>query len=534
MRTQTSGLDVLDDVRGAGASTSALVSAHFVLTSIRRRWKFCAATTMLGLLGALGLLTLVPPSHDARTALVLAHPEGVDSTYAMSTDIGMLTTRAVAAQTVAQLGLTITPEEFLKSIDPERVGGELLTITLSAPTEAEAVRRLSVLCTVYLDFRAEQLTRQSTFLIVGMQARVGTLQTQISDLTSRIDRLSTAGESASSRLSDLVEQRASAQSKIEVLEQSIEDATLSNNSIVSASRVIDPAAAKTGGMKRHVVLTLASGFIAGAALGCGVVVFKAVASDRLRRRSDVAEVISHPVTVSVRRISPLPRPLRWLPPVNKRDRLRTADRRRLANELINQLADAPQPRRLAAGCIGNADEVRFSVVEAAVRLASDGSRVALIDLSHEGCLKGKVLSPNPPEGLVVLRPLGSPELARDATDLKIAGQWEDEDEDSSESLVGGFDVTLILADLDPLVGADYLSTWTERVFLMVTAGRTSVERLRSVADLVRVAGLTVRGAALIAADPTDESSGLPADDDLPHHGVTEPFDQTTVKRSEAR
>ena len=70
------------------------------------------------------------------------------------------------------------------------------------------------------------------------------------------------------------------------------------------------------------------------------------------------------------------------------------------------------------------------------------------------------------------------------------------------------DVTLVLADLDPSVGADHLKAWTDRVIVAVTAGRSSAERVRTAAELVRTAGLDLRVAVLLRTERTDDSSGV--------------------------
>ena len=66
----------------------------------------------------------------------------------------------------------------------------------------------------------------------------------------------------------------------------------------------------------------------------------------------------------------------------------------------------------------------------------------------------------------------------------------------------------MLADLDPAVGADHLTAWADRVILVLTAGRSSVEKVRTIADLIRAAGLDLRFAALLHTERTDDSSGL--------------------------
>jgi hypothetical protein len=158
-------------------------------------------------------------------------------------------------------------------------------------------------------------------------------------------------------------------------------------------------------------------------------------------------------------------------------------------------------------CIDNADEVRFAMATAAMSLVADGRGVVLIDLTEHGGLDAaveKLMSGQAVDRPTVLRPRGIPALADHPADLRAVGH-EDEDEAPSPDLT---DVSLVLADLDPSVGADHLTAWTERVIVVVTSGLSSVERVRTAGDLVRSAGLDLRFAALLHADATDVSSGL--------------------------
>ena len=73
---------------------------------------------------------------------------------------------------------------------------------------------------------------------------------------------------------------------------------------------------------------------------------------------------------------------------------------------------------------------------------------------------------------------------------------------------------LTLATLDPAFGGDYLATWATDAVAVVTAGRSSAERLRAVGDMVRLAGIRLDSAVLLGADKDDESLGLaPAPDE---------------------
>jgi capsular polysaccharide biosynthesis protein len=505
-RWEVSDLD--DGQSSSGPATPTLVSLHFIRSALRRRWLVCALSAVLGLLMAAAYLVAFPQPHNAKAALVLTHDEGVDPTLAMATDIGLLMSRTVAAKTVENLGLKMTPDDFVKSVAVERTSPELLSVTLTGPSDAEAVRRLEVLTSIYLAFRAEQLSSQSNVFVDGIQERIKKLEREVSGLTRDIDELSASGTASATKLSETISQRAYIEGKIESLQQSAEDVSLRSTSVVSSSRVIDPPATKAGGAKRRMVLTLASGFIGGAALGCGMVLVLAITSEKLRRRSDVASAVDKPVRVSVGRIAPLPKRWLWLPHLRTLDRRRADERQRLAHAIEMEL---PVPRRwgrIGVACIENADEVGFAIATAARDLVTSGSSVTLIDLTEQQAsleVIGSASIPGSANRPTVLRPRGIPALARSAAELDAVGN---QDGDGGPAWPQLTDVTLVLADLDPEIGADHLKAWTDRVIIVVTAGRSSAEQIRTSADLVRSAGLDLQFAALLHAEPTDHSSGL--------------------------
>jgi hypothetical protein len=498
-----SGSD-FDDDQASPETTPTIVSLHFVRTALRRRLLVCVLFAAFGLFAA-GTFLLAFPSHQAKAALILTHDSDVDSSRAMATDLSLLKTRTVAAATTERLGLTLAPEAFLKGVKLEAVSSELLTLTLTAPTDAEAVRQLNALTSVYLEFRAEQLSLQSKILVDAMRERIAKLQRDVADLSRRIEQLSAGNSSNASKLSDTISQRAYIQGRIESLQQSVEDATLRNSAVVASSRVLDPAAAVPGLAKRSIALGLASGLIGGAGLGCGLVLFFAITSDRLRRRADVAGALGVAVPVSVGRITALRKGWRWLPPLHALDRHRAKERLRVAHAIEEELLLPHSRGTLAIAGIDNANEVAFAVAAAAEGLAARHRSSTIIDLSERssrGLRFGSARSSS--DMATVLRPRGVPALAHGADDLLTVGHWDIGEGTPPPELT---DVTLVLANLDPAVGVDHLRAWTDRVIIVVTAGRSSAEKVRTVADLVRSAGLDLRFAVLLHTERSDNSSG---------------------------
>ena len=117
--------------------------------------------------------------------------------------------------------------------------------------------------------------------------------------------------------------------------------------------------------------------------------------------------------------------------------------------------------RLAVACIDNADEVRFALAAAAADLAAHGRSVAVIDLTEHGSLDRGLRRRMParPSGPSCCVHVG---YRRWQAALPTSVR---SDTRTGVLLARANDVTLLLADLDPSVGADHLTAWTDRVFV---------------------------------------------------------------------
>ncbi len=496
-----------DDDTALGERTSpVLVSLHFLWAALRRHPVVFVLSPLVGLLLAGGVLLAFPPAHAARASLVLPSDPQVDPTRAMATNVSLLQTETLAARTTAALGLPMDPDAFNATVTIEAEGNDLLTLTLTAPTDAEAVRRLEGLTTTFLAFRGEQLSFQSTVLVEGLRTRIQGLQDQVSALNAQIEKVpaTTAG---TQRIQELNTQRAVFLSQIQTLQEQVQDETLKNSSIVLSSRLLDPAAAVPGRALRSTALTLVSGLVGGTALGWGAVMFVAVTSDRLRRRADVAAVLGAPVEISVGRIDPLPAVVRVLPPLAPVRRRRDRERGRLARALEAELLAPGKPTRLVVARADRRDEVSHAVAQLARTLHAAGHHVTVVDVTEEGSrvLRGALplADPGAPQ---VLRPSGTPALASSTDELSPVGSWAGTEDAAVPDLT---DVVVTLADLEPAVGAAHLRFWADRAVISMRAGGASAERLRTVADQVRAAGMDVPFAALLRTDRMDDSPARP-------------------------
>jgi capsular polysaccharide biosynthesis protein len=488
---------------------AALVSFHYLRAAVRRRWVFCALTTALGAM--LGFLYIAsnPEPPTATTTLMLTHPSGVDSADAFATDLSLLSSRVVAERTIEALGLSVSPQSLMGAVTPApTASSEVLQLTMTGPTPAEAVRRIERFSKDYLDFRAGQLSARSDALIKGYQDRIAALQLRVRDLDARIQSLAAGGDTATDRLSDVVTQRSGFNGQIARLQDQVQDTTLEENTIAASSRVIDPAAGAAPGGIRRAGLTVATGVIAGAALGLGLVVLQAILSNRLRLRSEVSSALRTEVPLSVRRLAPLPSVVGLataIPWVRAVDARRGADRDHLARVVAKAVTGPGSAQSIAVLCLGDSREARFGLLAAATALGTAGRPTTIVDLTQAGDVAagiGRIGLRGAGDEPRVVRPGVVPIMANGPSQIEMS-----EGDDAAAAAERPGDIVLIVADLDPAVGVDHLRRWTDKVIVTVTAGRSSADLVRTAGDLVRAAGLHLCGAVLLRAMRGDVTSG---------------------------
>jgi hypothetical protein len=275
---------------------------------------------------------------------------------------------------------------------------------------------------------------------------------------------------------------------------------------VSASHVLDPARSVPLASKRRTVLNVASGLIGGLAIGIGIVLFLAVTSGRLRRREEVATALGAPVRVSVGRVRPAQGRLRLF-----LDRKRPAAHELdvLVQALDSGLRHRPGTQsRFVLGAVDSTEDAALAVAALTARLVERGTSVFLVDLTGSASL-ATLVGQTTIDGPTVFRPEGVPTLSQGplAAQMGVIG-----DLPSDDPLRGAWDradVVITLAEVNPAVGTEHLASWATDIVLLVTAGRSSPELLRTASSLLRNSGLQLMFAVLLGADRTDESVGLP-------------------------
>ncbi|MGE5292925.1 MAG: hypothetical protein ACM3ML_38210 [Micromonosporaceae bacterium] len=513
--------DAIAGEDGSADFAPSLVSLGYIRAALRRSARFWRGMAVIGLLAGAGLYLAMPPTHQASTTLLLTVGPETQPGTAILDDQTIAQSRGVASLAIHKLGLRQSVSSFLGSYTATPQTDRVLNITATAPSANEAVRRANALAQAFLTFRADELRTQQQLEAAGFDQQVTQVKQYIKSISQQISQLTAQPASSSQRakLGALRAQRDGANNNLTALKQATaaDKATtqVTTASMIKKSKVLDAASPLPPHSRpKHLILYAVAGFMIGLILGVSIVVVRALVSDRLRRRDDVARALGAPVKLSV----PAIRGSRWLPS-RRGPGLEAAEGRDMQRIVAHLRGALPTGARAAALAVVPVDDTQvaaLAVVSLAVSCAKQGKRVIVTDLCsgspaavflgtkdpgfHTATVDGAHLAvavPDPGEFAPPgpLRPTSSQDMS-DFTGQVVA---------ASQSA----DVLLTLVSLDPAAGGDHLASWATDAVVMVTAGRSSWSKVNAVGEMVRLAGTRLVSAVLVGADKWDESLGVP-------------------------
>jgi capsular polysaccharide biosynthesis protein len=472
-----------------------LVSLPFLVAAVRRRWRRVVATAGVCAFLALGLMQMGGAQHAATITLLVISDPSVDPNAAMTTNLSLLHTRALAEQVIQKDHLPLSPEALQGSVTAGALSDQLMTVTVTAPSDEEAITWATDVDNVYLDFRGQQFSSLADSTIKANQHNIDSYKSQIAAVTRQYDQAaSTPGQGEAAQA--LLTQRAALETQLTNAEADNAQTKLQNQAIVGASHVVDAATVVHKSQKRHAALAIMSGLIGGTALGLVWVLAPAVLSTRLRRRDDVARALGLPVRFTAGPVSSR----RWW--IHGREARRNA--KRLAHGLATAVPEDADTARLTLATIGDVRDGAYVVGALADELATESTAVAVVDLSASGVLAKPSRLPFRAD------PIRNRQLVKvHRHGLRVSElSGRTPDRVSSNKELGKAEVVLTLIELDLGSGVDVLGNLADASVVLVSTGRASAERLRSSATLLRQSDIHPAFAMLAGADDMDDSSGL--------------------------
>jgi capsular polysaccharide biosynthesis protein len=498
---------VLDD-RFPGDSGTGLVSLGFIGAALRRGMRIWCAIGVLGLLIGSGVYLKFPPAYKATTSVLLVNNPNVDPTTAAQTNVALAQSSAVATGVVHQLALRQTPSSFLGSYTITIETNAVLVITASGPSSSEAVRRASAIATQLLKFRGQYALTQQQQAETQLDQQVSQAQQQLDSINRQISQASSQSD-----ISRLQAERAAASNALQQVQQyatqTMASTRTNTQAIIRGSVVIDAAAAAKRSIFSSGALYVVIGLVGGVVLGMAIVIIGAIASDRLRRRDDIAFAFGAPVRLSV---GPLRGSLGLPGQAAKRQR----DMERVVEYLRTAVPGSSHgPAGLAVVAVDDVRAVAHVVVALAVSSAVQRQRVVLADLSA-GAQAARILGVDGPgmravtvDGAQVMVVVPATNDVAPVGPLRSHTSREGytQADEALTAACADADLVLTLATLDPAFGGEHLATWATDAVAMVTAGESTVVRIHAVGEMVRLSGVRLGSVVVLDAEKKDESIG---------------------------
>ena len=482
----------------------------------RSAWFWCLAA-VAGLIVGVGAYLATPHPYQASTTLLLPLPPNSDtslqalSNEIMADNLATVQNRSVAGLVIRNLGLRQSVGSFLLSDPATSVTDRVLAITVSASSSDQAVLRANAVATAFLQVRADELLNEQQLTRESLEQQIGQVKQDISSLNSQISRLSAESVSPAqqSQLSSLQAKRSQATTTLTALAQALVSEQTNTQPAIAADAggavVLNGATPLPHSGLKHLLLYALIGLVAGVVLSVGVVLIRALVSNRLRQRDDIARALGAPVRLSVARVRPGRRPAAGDPNVQ-----------RMAAYLDRAVATWPESAgALAVVPVDDPRAAALSLVSLALSRAQQGEQVVLANLVT-GAPAARLLGFHErgvstvsghndrlilavPEGDDVLPPTGP--LGR----TQVQGSPFT---DAVTAASAQANLLLTLATLDVSLGGDHLSTWATDAVAVITAGRSSWTTISAVGEMIRLSGTRLVSAVLIGAEHSDESLGV--------------------------
>lgn len=498
--------------------TPGLVSLGFITAAIRRSASFWVGLTILGLVVGLGVYKERPHTYQATASVLLTLSPYEDSPTVIEDNQAIAETSEVAALAVHDLGLKQSATSFLTTYTALGVTDRVLTVTATAASTDQAELRATAVANAFLKFRADELHTEQNQELASLDQQLQQANQRVNSLDAQISQLSSQPGSAArqSQLDQLRGEQTDAAATLTSAQQAVAaNQTTTEPALTAALKdsqllSVTPVAYS----KKKKLLTYGGiGLLVGLALGLCIVIVRALVSDRLRRRDDIAYALDAPVKLSVGKL----RAHRWLPTWPGRAARRDRDMSRVIAHLRDAVSRGTHgPAGLVIVAVDNAPIVARGVAAVAATYASAGYRVIAADLST-GAQLAHWLRVRGPGLRAVNHNRGSFKVAvPDRDDLAPVGPLPPvtvlpTPAQAADPLVPSntsADLVLTLATLDPALGGAYLGTWAANAVVVVTAGKSRAERIHGVGEMIRLAGTRLESIVLIGADKSDESLGL--------------------------
>ncbi|MER5429458.1 Wzz/FepE/Etk N-terminal domain-containing protein [Streptomyces sp. NPDC002588] len=451
------------------SGAAPLLDLQALVAAVRRRRRLWCSLAVLGLLVGAAAAFLLPQPPTAVTKVLVAHEEDQpnDPGTLIRTDVALLQTTRIADKALKSLKSREEAEDFMKDYSGIGLTNNLLQITVTGDSDAEAVARAKALADAFVADHVRRIRAAADAEAKALRDQRDQLKDQLKQVNKAIgDGTETNGPESSADLESLYARRAELTSQITDFSQRAAEASIGTPRLVAGTQIVDAAHVVRHSLPRAAATDAGIGLFLGLFLGLAAAAVGAVVADRPVLRREIAANLGASV------IAELPHRSagRW-----QRRRVRAA-RERLTTSLARAVRGSVEPvSLLELGCARNTSVIALDLARA---LSAEGP-VFVVD-----GLPGRQLAGRRPKP-------GDPAVVTGERAAAVSHQ---------ERRLGVGSVAPGTAWTD----LQYLGT---RTVLVVRAGHGSAAWLHTVARQLADQRIPVIGVVLIDPDPRDRTDG---------------------------
>lgn len=280
-------------------------------TTLRRRAWILATAALLGLLGGLGYVLVVPTPLTSTSLVLLPTPALAESSSSdVDTQVRVATSAGILERAGSVVGAGLSVRQVESMIKVSSATSQLLQIDATSPRADEAQRLSQAVADSYVAYVRDTAREVTVAALSDLSKRRDDLQSQISQLQKEITasvarRRDIEPGSAEDRdearvLAGLRAQQADLSLQLDKVRDKIAAGTPVGSSATGTSVVQAATVASGPSLVKRLLVTAPAGALAAFILA-GIAVFVLARRDpRVRLRDDIADAISSPVLASVK------------------------------------------------------------------------------------------------------------------------------------------------------------------------------------------------------------------------------------------
>lgn len=475
------------------SNVRAPVTVGSLLRAARRDWVLVAMVVAVFVALGAALTMVMTPTYRSSSVVEVQRTatNNVNPSSSQLTEAELARSIPVAEAVIAELGLTVKPDDLLEKYTVAVVTDNVLRFDVQSDSSAGAVAFADAVAEAFLERRATTMEAQSEIITATLQARVDQIDAELAVLDPQLQALSDElGNDINVGLSRQIDELSNRRSQLNGervdLVGRIFEAQLETDVALEGSRLVAPGRPPKRPLFPSLKFDLPVAAFLGVFVGCVLVAAREILGRKVRTRQEVASAAVAPVTIELPwNIEP-----RWgiIPARPIPRRWSASDRVRTSSELHWLL-------RSGEGASGHLAIVAVGAPHSAARLAAM--------FADELATRGDI---------VIVDAFG------DDHDLLVAAFGSTLPSTVHLRTLGTFvppvpaQATARLVFLTPRSRLDWpVLTGTVRTSVMVVGnGTVTAQEIRSSAHELYALGLPVASVALVGPDRNDISSGYPS------------------------